>query len=385
MMQKLDQSDSLREILRQTQLSGAARRALLLHTDRLPVALAKPHHLRLARESLFSLEGADRAQVFELPRGRCAVVWRARGDSEIGEVLRSMEALIADQPSDQGPKLGELVTTYDLPQQAGWLLDELDEEPPPKPEQPSKPLTVKLLAGIEEALARADLSQFARWRTVMHIKLAGPANARLPRIETEPAWDERYFAVHAIGDSLCPDHGLKVEPWLFRRLSRMLDRRMLAMLATPKDMHTLGTFAIGMNVPAILGADFQRFDDALPATSRGEVVLALQPADMLSDPAAFTFARNFVQSRGYRMALVGASLAQLQVLDLAAAGFQYIHVALTPEIMADARLLTGLCPPESKLVVTGLDRANDVRWAAMRGIALGRGTALSRASAVGTG
>jgi hypothetical protein len=380
-MQKPDQSDALREILRQTQLSGATRRALLLHTDRLPATLAKPHHLRLARESLFTLEGADRAQVFELPRGRCAVVWRPRGEGEISEVLRSLEALIADQPSDQGPKLGELVTTYDLPQHAGLLLNELDEEPPAKPPQPSKPLTVQLLAGIEEALSHADLSQFARWRTVMHIKLAGPPNARLPRIETEPAWDERYFAVHAIGASLCPDHGLKVEPWLFRRLSRMLDTRMLAMLATPKNMHTLGTFAIGMNVHAILGAAFQRFDDALPATSRGEVVLGLQPADMMADPAAFVFARNFVKSRGYRLALVGASLDQLRVLDLAAAGFDYIHARLTPEITADARLLTSLCPAGSELVATGLDRANDVRWAAMRGIKLGRGQALARTSA----
>jgi hypothetical protein len=378
MIQKPDQSDALREILRQTQLSGASRRALLLHTDRLPAILAKPHHLRLARESLFPLEGADRAQVFELPRGRCAVVWRARGDAEMGEVLRSLENLIADQPSEQGLKLGELVTTYDLPQQAGWLLDELDEEPPPKPAQPSKALSVPLLAGIEEVLARADLSQFARWRTVMRIRLAGPANARLPRIETEPAWDERYFAVHAIGESLCPEYGLSVEPWLFRRLSRMLDRRMLAMLASPKEMHALGTFGIGMNVPTILGAEFQRFDDALPPAQRGEVVLNLRPADLLCDPAAFLFARNFVVSRGYRLALVGASLAQLRVLDLAAGGFHYVYAPLTQDVMADARLLTSLVPPGTELVVTGLDRANDLRWAANRGITLGRGTALAR-------
>ena len=136
-MNKPDQSDALREILRQTQLSGAARRALLLHTDRLPAHLAKPHHLRLARESLFTLEGADRAQVFELPRGRCAVVWRRAARVRSAKWLRALEALIADQPSDLGPKLGELVTTYDLPQQAAWLLDELDEEK--RPSRHSRP------------------------------------------------------------------------------------------------------------------------------------------------------------------------------------------------------------------------------------------------------
>ena len=378
MMQKPDQSDALREILRQTQVSGASRRALLLHTDRLPAILAKPHHLRLARESLVTLEAADRAQLFELTRGRCAVVWRARGDGEMSEVLRSLENLIADQPSDQGPKLSELVTTYELPQQAGWLLDELDEEPSQEPAEPKRALTVPLLAGIEDALARADLSQFARWRTVMRLSVAGPPNARLPRIETAPAWDERYFAVHALGASLCPDYGLKAEPWLFRRLSRLLDRRMLAMLATPEDVHTLDTFGIGVNVPTILGAEFQRFDDALPSAQRGGVVLNLRPDDVLCDPAAFLFARNFVTSRGYRLALVGASILQLRVLDLAASGFDYVYVPLTQAIMADPALLTGLAPKDTNFVLTGLNRANDVRWAAMRGITLGRGRALVR-------
>jgi hypothetical protein len=373
-----DQSDALREILRQTQLSGASRRALLLHTDRLPASLAKPHHLRLARESLVTLETADRAQAFELTRGRCAVVWRARGDSEIGDVLRAMEALIADQPSDPGPKLGELVTTYELPQQARWLLEELDEEPPARAAKPSRPLSVQQIAGIESAISHADLAPFARWRTVMRVSLVGPRNGILPRIETTPAWDERYFAVDALGESLYPGYGVKTEPWLFRRLTRTLDRRMLAVLGTPKDMLSLGTFGIAMNVSTLLGSEFQRFDDTLPVSHRGEVVLNLRPADVLSDPAAFLFARNFVCSRGYRIALVGASLPQLQVLDLEGARFQYVNIPFSDDLMADARPLAGLVPPGTELVATGLDRANDVRWAAMHGFALGRGRALVR-------
>jgi len=153
---------------------------------------------------------------------------------------------------------------------------------------------------------------------------------------------------------------------------------MLAMLASPKEIHTLGTFGIGMNVPTILGAEFQRFDDALPPAQRGEMVLNLRPADVLADPPAFLFARNFVHSRGYRLALVGATLPQLRVLDLVASGFHYVYVPLTQDVMANPKQLTGLAPPGTELVITDLNRANDVRWAAMQGITLGRGRALAR-------
>jgi hypothetical protein len=363
-------------VLRKSELSGASRRALLLHTDRLPGALAKPHHLRLAREALNSLADADRAQFFELSRGRIAIVWRSRGGDEMTQTMEALGHLISGQPDGEAPKLGELVSIYDLPQQAVWLLDELAEEAPSHPPSPTMPLDVQQLAALEAALAQADLAQFARWRTVMRLMPAGPPSAPLARIETEPVWEERYFAVHALGASLTPDRGLKADPWLFRRLTRTLDRRMLAMLSVPKDIQGVGTLAISVNVATILDAEFLRFDDALPVSLRGEVILNVRPADMLADPGAFLFASNFARSRLYRLALIGCTLPMLQVLDLAGSGFDYIQVKLAQDIMARPEALTGLVPEGVGLVATGLDRASDVRWAASNGIALGRGRAL---------
>jgi hypothetical protein len=373
-----EHADALREVLRQSELSGASRRALLLHIDRLPASLARPHHLRLAREALISLADADRAQFFELSRGRIAIVWRSRGGDELTHAMEALGQLISGQPKGEAPTLGELVSLYDLPQQAVWLLDELADEAPSRPPSPTTPLDVQHLAGLEAALAQADLAQFARWRTVMRLRPVGPPVAPLARIETEPVWEERFFAVHALGASLTPDRGLKADPWLFRRLTRTLDRRMLAMLSVPKDIQGIGTLAIGLNVATILGAEFLRFDDALPVNLRGEVILNIRPADMLSDPGAFLFARNFARSRHYRLALVGVTLPMLQVLDLAASGFDYIQTKLGQDVVARPDKLTTLIPPGTELVATGLDRASDVRWAISHGITLGRGRALAR-------
>ncbi len=375
---RVDQAEALREVLRQSELAGASRSALLLHIDRFPPSLTKPHHLRLAREALSGLAGADRAQFFELSRGRVAIVWRSRGGSELTQTMEALELLLSDQPEGGAPALGELVSLYDLPQQAVWLMDELIEEMPGHPPSPTTPLDVQQLAGLETALAQADLSQFARWRTIMRLVPSGPPSARLARIETEPVLEERYFAVYALGAALTPDRGLKADPWLFRRLTRSLDRRMLAMLGVPKDVQGIGTLAISLNVATILGPDFLRFDDALPVSLRGEVILNIRPADMLADPASFQFARNFAKSRGYRLALVGATLPLLQVLDLPACGFDYLQTKLSPDIMAAPDALNGLVPAGTQHVMTGLDRASDIRWAVSHGIALGRGRALAR-------
>jgi len=56
--------------------AGIDRRALLLRLSLLPEALARPHHLRLARAALDPLAFADRARLFRLPNNDIAVVWR---------------------------------------------------------------------------------------------------------------------------------------------------------------------------------------------------------------------------------------------------------------------------------------------------------------------
>jgi hypothetical protein len=372
---RTEPAEALREVLRQSELAGASRRALLLRIDRLPPALARPHHLRLAREALGSLAGADRAQFFELSRGRIAIVWRSRGGTELANTMEALGHLLSGQPG-VGPTLDELVSLYDLPQQAVNLLDELAEDRPSHPPSPTAKLSVRQLAALEASLAQADLSAFARWRTIVRLSPAGPPGASFAQIDTEPVWEERYFAVHALETSLTPDRGLKADPWLFRRLTRTLDRRMLAMLTMPKDLPRPGRMSVGLNVATILGADFLRFDDGLPVSLRGEVILNIRPADMLADPAAFLFARNFARARSYRFSLVGATLPMLQAIDLEEAGFDYIQVRPDPAFLGKPESLLGLIPKRTELVLTHLDRASDVRWAVMNGVTLGRGRAL---------
>jgi hypothetical protein len=348
-------ADALRDVLRQTELSGAVRRAALLHMDRLPPALSKPHHIRLARDALRSLTAADRAQLFELSRGRLAVVWRSRGDGELTAARDALAHLLADQPGGEAPGLDSLLTLYDLPAQAPWLMDELAESTEPGPPRPKlgQRLDIPLLARLEAGLVRADLSRFVRRREVLRVPASSgrPFASSLDPSASEQnfAWESLSFAVHELAAAVSPNLDIRSDQWLFWRLTR-----------------------------SILSEDFLRLDAALPPALRGRVVLYLQPADILGDPAAFTFAASFARLRRYRLALGGGGAALLKLFDFAACGLHYLHLKLTPEMLASPTLLRDSLPPGIELIVSGLDRHADLRWAIQNGVDFGCGRALSR-------
>ena len=361
-----DQTASLRDLLRRTTLAGAQRRAVLLHVDQLPPSLAKPHHQRLARAALNSLAQADRAQQFELSRGRLAIVWRNREGHELGRAMAALDHLLADLPPEQAVPPGQLVSVFDLPEQAPWLLDELIERPHGEQDgapEPTRTPDATLMARVEQALAQADLSRFMRWRPVLHV--TGPTPT--------PAWEERYVAARDIGASLCPGYRIKADRWLFHRLTRSLDRRMLALHSFAQGNSPTGPFALNLNVASILSPEFLRFDAALPGTLRGKVTLNLQAIDILADPASFTFARNFARTRGYRLLLRAPSPALLSVFDLATAELDYVQVPVTAALQADPASLRKLLPRPTMAVLTGLDPDSGPAWARANGFSLVRG------------
>ncbi len=360
-----DGLEALGLLLRQAAIAGVRRRALLLHAERLPRAVGRQYHLRLARAALTGLAHADRAQLFDLPRGRLAVVWRDRGEAlnaggELGRAMQSLKRLIADMPESQAPMLGELVSIYELPDQAAWLQDVLldtGQEPPSVTPGPAAALDTHVLARLELSLAQADLAAFARWRPVYRLAAQGT-----PPMPPALAWEERTFAIADVGTSLCPSHALAADMWLYLRLTRTLDRRMLALLGGAGELNGIGGLGLQMNVASLLGTGFLRLDEKIPAGLRGSVVLSLQAADVLADGAAFAFARNFVRGRGYRLLLAGGSAALLAVLDVAAAGFDFVQTSLRD---APTRL-----PPGVQLVITGIERQSELDHARFLGASL---------------
>ena len=364
--------DGLQELVRQSELSGANRHVALLRTDRLPPHLARPHHVRLARQAMHFLLSADRAQIFDLPHGRVAITWRNHGRTELAQVRDALRHLLNGA---SGADPDNILSVCELPDQAIWFLDQLADGPElsAHPAAKGTPLDIALLARLESGLAQADLSRFVRRRLVMtlpHKSATGSASGSV-------AWEERVLAMDELAAGVCPERDISGEQWLFRRLTRTLDRRMLVMLSTGRDMAGCHTYAINLNVASILSPEFLRFDDALPVTLRGQVIVNLTVADILADPSGFAFARNFAHARQYRLSLADAALATIRVFDPSAAGLDVVKVKVCPEIQASPSSLISLIPPSMPIVITGLNRPSELRWARQHGFDLGQGYVFS--------
>ena len=77
---------------------------------------------------------------------------------------------------------------------------------------------------------------------------------------------------------------------------------------------------------------------------RGPVAIAIRREDVLSDPPAFLFARDFTQARGYRILLAGITPALASAFPPDATGIDHVELAWRPELASTALATIGLPP-----------------------------------------
>jgi hypothetical protein len=333
---------ALRGLVRDCAASGVERRVLLLCTDLLPQWLTQPHHLRLMRDALDPLLSAERARLHDLPTGRLAVSWRGLAPALLQRSLDALEHLLG--AGCIGPAAARsLVRLFDLPHDGGELLAAAGHEDHAEAARPHwravpaasprVPLDAATLAAMERHLAAADMTRFAR-REPVHWLDGG---------QVRLAWERRTLSIAELADTLAPGCDIQADAWLFRRLTRVLDSRMLALLSAPFELRGAGPFSLNLNVGSILGPEFLRFDSVLPGGLRGQVVLEMQPADVLADPAAFAFARGFAHARGYRLLLRGVTAKSLPLLCLPPMELDFVQLRWSPDLkrVAPALLRAG--------------------------------------------
>ena len=369
MSETVDGIDSVAELVRTSTTSGVSRRALLLWTDRLPPAMSRPEQVRSARAALAPLISADRAARHDLPGGRLVISWRGDPGQLLTQAMDGLGGFLLRHPLD-APPLERLIDLYELPTEGPALLEAVstglpveDAGPSPASDEPQPaiapraPLEPAELARLEERLAGTDLSRFARRRPVCHYT---GQTAQL-------AWEERSLSIPELIDTIAPGRDARADVWLFRRLTRVLDRRMLSILSDPRELRGAGPFSLTLNVASVLSREFLRFDQALPAAFRSRVVISFLPVDVASDAAAFAFARNFARGRSYRVCLRAVSAGLLPALDLAALDLDFIQLIWSPEL---AQLKELPNPGKARWIVGQPCTQDAVEWGRKREINL---------------
>lgn len=346
--------------------TGVARRVLLVRLSRLPRILSRPHHLRLIREALEPLASASRAQVFHLPGGDIAIAWRGAEDSALAR-SRDLVSRLFEDAAVEDP--GVLLAVLRLPEDSASVLAALEPKgnglPALVDTEGERPLDPQGLVRLEQALVQADIARFVRREPVR------AATDGVVRI----AWERRFMSAEDVAAELMPGANLRADPWLFARLTRTFDHRMLALLAAPAELHGVGPFSLDLNVASLLGPEFMRFDAAVPPRLRGKVVLDLLAPDVLADLAAFSFARDFAVERGYRLGLRGICAELAPALPAGALGFDFVTVRWAADWERVAPDFASLAP--ARLVLAGADTTAAMAWGRAQGITLFEGTALA--------
>lgn len=368
---------AIETLVRDCAASGVGRRVLLLRTDLLPPRLARPHYLRLARAALDPLTSADRARAHDLPNGCMAVSWRGDAPVLLQQSLGALEHLLGDGFRIGPALLESVVRLFDLPVDGPALLAAAGAEDRPELSRrrrvvagpvlpaPLVPLDAAALSAMERHLAAADMARFVRRKPICRIEGA----------HVRPAWDKRFLSIAELTATLAPGRSAQADAWLFRRLTRILDRRMLSLLAAPHELRDAGPFGLNLNVGSILSPEFLRFDAALPSGLRGQVVLDMQPADVLADPAAFAFARSFARARGYRLLLRGISSTLLPLLNLSRMELDFAQLRWSADLpgLPPALLQAGT----AEWVLDRADEADALSWGQAQGISLFQGRAVA--------
>lgn len=349
-----------------------SRFALAVRLSQLPRGRPQPHHLRLARDALDPLTAADRARVFELDNDDLVVIWRGDAAAAVQTCRQSISHLFVEDLTNvgDGPPREDIVQLLSLPGDARTLLaiveaSLLASEPAVATEQSdAPPLDLGILGVLEVALQHADLARFARRR---------PVCAPGPDATMHLAWEKRFLSMEELVATLVPGRSARADTWLFRRLSRTLDRRMLALLSHPGEIRHAPPFSLNLNVSSILATEFVRFDAMLPARLRGQVILELLPADVMADPVAFQFAREFARVRGYALLLRGLTPVLLRMFPREEIGVQWLQLRWSRDLPNHADPLANADP--SHIVLSRADSMAAIAWGRARGIMHFRGAA----------
>ena len=359
----VDDARKLSTLVRECGTAGISRQILVLRLSLLAEGRNRRHHFQLATEALIPLTGVARAQLFHLPNHDHVVAWR--GDTPVLRgTLDRLGHLFADDPS-LGAEPMDLVTVLRLPEDADLVQHIASESlrprlPPAAPRRSAgRPLDVPTLAALERAIVQADMSRFARREPICRI---GPEGFRL-------AWERRFLSDSELFETILPDRAPRADRWLFRRLTRTLDRRMLALLGAASELRGVPPLSLDLNVGSLVGPEFLRFDANLPAVLRGQVIINLYAEDILADLAGFCFARDFTATRGYRLLLQDVGPAELALLPPERLGLDLVQVRYRPELSGVA-LPAGIDPAQ---VVLGNTDTAGLAWGRARGIALYQG------------
>ena len=232
-------------------------------------------------------------------------------------------------------------------------------------QEQGEPLTPRVLARIETALSKADLSNLVRRQFICRVD---------SNMVPEQIFSELFISIKDLRETMIPDVNLVANRWLFQYLTETLDKRMLAVLANRDIGGMASPVSLNLNVNTILSRDFQNFHKAI-GKSASRVVVEMQVLDIFADMNTYGYARDSLQERGYRVLVDGLSPLALQFFDPGLLQSDFVKIAWGPEFdgdtdstrLAEMREVVASTGKDS-VILARIDTEEAVKWGLAMGI-----------------
>ena len=188
------------------------------------------------------------------------------------------------------------------------------------------PIDPHRLGELVDAITRADLSNMMRRQSIYAV-----LGNRPPQF----LFSELFISIMELRNLILPNYNITANRWLFQFLTETLDKRMLAMMLRNDDPEIAQSISLNLNITSLLSPEFLSFDAGLKPGARGTIIIELQLIDIYSDLAAYSFARDFLHDRGYRICLDGVTDHNIPYFDRDKLGIDLIKLQWSPGMLEE--------------------------------------------------
>lgn len=317
------QEQLLVDYVRRLEQHAQGRSLAQVHLSALRPFNRRDQHLRAAATEFEPLIKSMSGQLFLLKNGDIFFFFKNEARGQVETAVRKVKYMFSDDPlvADEEKTGTTFSSWYDATDQfadiqrlvkglaeaeARRLEDaksRMDARAALRAKQKmGEPMTPEILARIEQSLGNADLSNLVRRQFACKID-----DNMIP----EQDFSELFISIQDLRETLMPNINLVANRWLFQHLTETLDKRMLSMLSKTDRVAISGDISFNINIRTVMANDFLIFDDNVAASRRGSMIIELQKEDVFADLGSYLFAREFVQSKGYRVALDGLTFETL--------------------------------------------------------------------------
>lgn len=326
----------------------AGRVGCEIHLSLLRPYHQQAHHVRIVRKTLEPLIRRYEAGVYEMHNHNVIVMTKGATIDDIDQLVLRVRYLFSEDPLFAGPQGGPdeipFCAWYQVDRDYDALLQRISQLNAERKAAQDAALGVEQAAmgrrgGGRTAIGPTHLEQIER--SIEHADLANILRrqdvcAVVPGMRPAHMFHELYFSMQYLAQTLLPGHSVTADDFLFRHLTRVLDRRMLALMMQRELFQMLRTGALNLNVRTVLSSEFMDFDKATNIKDRGSLAIELPALDVMNDPNEYLFARDFLKERGYKVIMDCVKYLSLPLIDREWLGFDFVKVTWTPSLYDDA-------------------------------------------------